>query len=102
MVVNPRPQTLMVGKYTERAPAGQLLLDQGGRAARGEAQRVAREVDEFSSAGIAREVKLVRERCQWVLRVEVRSLRRVERPLAQVGACMAVPQTLQVRRASFA
>jgi hypothetical protein len=102
VIGNPRPQALVMPEHAQRPPTREFLLDQRGGAARREPQRMTGEINEFSSIDIAWKVKLVREGGERILLVEARRLlTRVARAVAQDGACMTVPQTLQVRCAAL-
>jgi hypothetical protein len=88
-------------EHTQCAPSREFLLDQGGGAARREPQGMTGQIDEPSSIDSAWKVKLVREAGERILFVEARRLNGVGRALVQDGACMTVPQTLQVRCAAL-
>ena len=98
MIGNPRTHSLRVTEHTEAPPIAKFLLYHRGNGLGLQAQGMAAKVQQLASLRIVRVIKLLRKSGERIRCVQSFSVGALEILRGQAGACMTVPQTLQVRR----
>jgi hypothetical protein len=97
VIRNPGPHRAVVSQHPQSPPIRQFLLEHFRRGLRLKPQGVAAKVQNLSACGIVGVMKLRGEAGEGIRRVVSRCGRELKISPAQAGACMTVPQTLQVR-----